>query len=105
MCCDATETLDLPAEVIEALAHYRRLREEHGWDWGDEQLPEFFRAARYHLLWPVLEEFAGTGDWAKAIRSVIGPVVPAGTVVVRINEGGKLRADVGPPGPPSPAIR
>ena len=47
MCCQETRTLDLPAEVIEALAHYRRLLDERGWDWGDEQLPGFFRWARF----------------------------------------------------------
>jgi len=78
MCCQETKTLGLPAEVIEALAHYRQLLDERGWDWGDEQLPNFFRWARFSLLGPVFEEFAATGDWAKAIRSVIGRDVPAG---------------------------
>jgi hypothetical protein len=45
MCCQDTTTLNLPPAVIEALAHYRRLLEERGWDWGDEQLPDFFRWA------------------------------------------------------------
>jgi phage gp46-like protein len=35
MCCQETETLDLPAEVIETLAGYRRLLADRGWDWGD----------------------------------------------------------------------
>ena len=87
MCCQETKALGLPAEVIEALAHYRRLLEERGWDWGDEQLPEFFRWARFSLLGPLFDAFAATGDWAKAIRSVIGEDVPRGIVVVRIDEG------------------
>jgi hypothetical protein len=99
MCFQETKTLGLPAEVIEALAHYRQLLDERGWDWGDEQLPNFFRWARFSLLGPVFEEFAATGDWAKAIRSVIGRDVPAGIVVVRVDEGGGLRADVGPARP------
>ena len=99
MCFQETKTLGLPAEVIEALAHYRQLLDERGWDWGDEQLPNFFRWARFSLLGPVFEEFAATGDWAKAIRSVIGRDVPAGIVVVRVDEGGELRADVGPARP------
>jgi hypothetical protein len=99
MCCQETKTLGLPAEVIEALAHYRQLLDERGWDWGYEQLPNFFRWARFSLLGPVFEEFAATGDWAKAIRSVIGRDVPAGIVVVRVDEGGGLRADVGPTRP------
>ena len=78
MCCQETKKLDLPAEVIEALARYRRLLGERGWDWGDEQLPDFFRWARFSLLGPVFEAVAATGDWAKAIRSVIGDDVRPG---------------------------
>jgi hypothetical protein len=95
MCCQETRTLDLPAEVIEALARYRRLLDERGWDWGDEQLPDFFRWVRFSLLGPVFDAVAETGDWAKAIRSVIGDDVPPGIVVVRIDEPGGLHADVG----------
>ncbi|MGH3146710.1 MAG: CehA/McbA family metallohydrolase [Rubrobacter sp.] len=99
MCCQETETLGLPPEVIEALAHYRRLLDERGWDWGDEQLPDFFRWSRFSLLGPVFEAVADTGDWAKAIRSVIGDDVPPGIVVVRVDEGGGLLADAGPARP------
>lgn len=88
--------LGLPPEVIEAQARYRRLRDERGWDWGDEQLPDFFRWARFSLLGAVFEAVADTGDWAKAIRSVIGSDVPAGIVVVQVDADGNLRADVGP---------
>ncbi len=94
MCCRETKTLGLPAEVIEALAHYRRLLDEHGPDWG-EQI-DFFRLARFSLIGPAFEAFMATGDWATAIRSVIGSEVPAGIVVVRVDEDGALRADVGP---------
>lgn len=99
MCCQETETLGLPAEVIEALAHYRRLRDERGWDWGDEQLPDFFRWGRFSLLGPLFDEFAATGDWAKAVRSVISDDVPAGIVVVRVGDDEGLCADVGPARP------
>ena len=99
MCCQETETLGLPAEVIEALAHYRRLLDERGWDWGDEQLPDFFRWARFSMLGPLFEAVADTGDWAKAIRSVVGEDVPPGVVVVRVDEGSSLRAYVGPARP------
>jgi hypothetical protein len=99
VCCQETKTLGLPAEVIEALAHYRQLLDERAWDWGDEQLPNLFRWARFSLLGPVFDAFAATGDWAKAIRSVIGEDVPAGVVVVRVDEGGGLQADVGPARP------
>jgi hypothetical protein len=102
MCCQETKKLALPAEVIEALAHYRRLLDEHGWDWGEEQLPDFFRWARFSLLGPVFEAVAATGDWAKAIRSVIGDDVPPGIVVVRVGEGGGLRAEAGPVRPAIP---
>jgi hypothetical protein len=96
MCCEATGTLGLPAEVIEALAHYRRLLDERGWDWGDDRV-ELFRWARFSMFGPVLEAFWASGDWASAIRSVIGDQVPAGMVVVRVGGGGGLRADVGSP--------
>jgi len=96
MCCEATGTLGLPAEVIEALAHYRRLLDERRWDWGDDRI-ELFRWARFSMLGPVLEAFWASGDWASAIRSVIGDQVPAGMVVVRVDAGGGLRADVGSP--------
>ena len=99
MCCQETETLGLPAEVIEAMAHYRRLLDERGWDWGDEQLPDFFRWARFSMLGPLFEAVADTGDWAKAIRSVVGEDVPPGVVVVRVDEGSSLHAYVGPARP------
>jgi hypothetical protein len=95
MCCEATETLDLPAEVIEALARYRRLLDERGWDWGDDRV-DFFRWARFSELGPIFEAFAETGDWAKAIRLVIGDKPPVGIVVVRVDDRGALHADVGP---------
>jgi hypothetical protein len=95
MCCQETRTLGLPAAVIEAQARYRRLLEERGWDWGGEQLPDFFRWARFSLLGPLFDEFAATGDWAKAIRAVIGDDVPSAFVVVHIDEAGGLHADVG----------
>ena len=94
MCCEATETPGLPAEVIETLAHYRRLLDERGWDWGDDQI-EYFRWVRFSWLTPAVELLA-TGDWPTAIRSVIGHDVPAGAVVVRVDAGGGLRAMVGP---------
>jgi hypothetical protein len=95
MCCETTGTLGLPAEAIEALARYRRLLDERGWDWGDDRI-DIFRWERFFLLGPVFEEFTASGDWPSAIRSVIGDEVPAGIVVVRVDRGGGLRADVGP---------
>ena len=96
MCCQETNTLSLPPEAIEALAHYRKLRAERGWDWGEEQLPEFFRWARFSLLGPVLDAVAETGDWARAVRTVIGDDVPPGIVVLQVDGDGGVRADVGP---------
>jgi hypothetical protein len=95
MCCETTDTLGLPAEVIQTLAHYRRLLDARGSDWGDEQI-EFARWAHFSLVGPVFAAFMATGDWAEAVRSVIGPELPAGIVVVRVNAGGDVRADVGP---------
>lgn len=54
----------------------RWLRDQRGWDWGDEQA-NFFRRPRF-ASGPMPDEFAVTGDWAKAIRSMIGsPLRPA----------------------------
>ena len=94
MCCQDTDALALPAQVIETLARYRRLLDERGWDWGDEQI-DFFRWARFTQLGSVFAEYAVTGDWAQAIRSVIGGDVPVGVVVIRVDKGGALRAEVG----------
>jgi hypothetical protein len=98
MCCEATGTPGLPVEVVEALARYRRLLDERGWDWGDDRI-ELFRWERFSQLGPVLDELAAGGDWAGAIRSVVGDDVPAGTVVVRVGGDGSLRADLGPARP------
>ena len=95
MCCEASGTPALPAAVLETLARYRRLLEERGWDWGDDRI-ELFRWVRFSRFGPVMEAFATTGDWASAVRSVIGEDVPAGVVVVRVDAAGALRADVGP---------
>ena len=70
MCCDSGATFDLPPEVIEALAKYRGMLAERGWDWGDEQI-DFFRLARFSQFGPVLEEFRATGNWTSAVRNVI----------------------------------
>jgi hypothetical protein len=99
VCCQETRTLNLPPEVIEALFRYRRLLGERGWDWGEEQLPDFFRWARFSLLGPVFEAVAETGDWASAIRSVVSDEVPPGIVVVRVDEERVLRSEVGPARP------
>lgn len=95
VCCENTRTLGLPSEVIEVLARYRRLLAESGADWGDDRI-EFSRWARFSLVGPAFDAFMTTGDWAEAIRSVIGPEVPVGIVVVRVDAGGRLRADLGP---------
>jgi hypothetical protein len=95
MCCEATRTTALPAEVIETLARYRHLLDQRGWDWGDDQI-EYFRWVRFPLLTPLSFELLASGDWAAAIRAAIGRQVPAGVVVVRVDERGGLRAEVGP---------
>ena len=95
MCCEATGSLALPPEVIEAVAHYRRLLDDRRWDWGDEQI-EGFRWARFAQLGDVLTAYSSTGNWAKAVRSLIGDDLPSGVVVVQVDEGGGLRASAGP---------
>jgi hypothetical protein len=98
MCCEATGTMRLPVEVVETLARYNRLLDERGWDWGDDRI-ELFRWERFSQHGPLLDQLAAGGDWAGAIRSVIGDDVPAGTVVVRVGRGGGLHADLGPARP------
>jgi hypothetical protein len=96
MCCETTGALSLPAEAMEALARYRQLLDERGWDWGDDRI-DFWRWERFVVLGPVIDEFLARGDWPDAIRSVIGDRVPAGVVVVRVDRDGRARADLGPP--------
>lgn len=95
MCCGTTETLGLPAEVVEMVARYRRLLAERGVDWGDDQIP-FTTYARFSLVGPVFGELMATGDWAAAVRSVLRRGIPSGVVVVRVDEAGRLRAEAGP---------
>jgi hypothetical protein len=97
VCCDHAQTLGLPPAVIEMLARYRDLQRRHGWDWGEEELPDYFRWARFDLIGPVMEHAGENGDFAAAIRAVIGDgLVPAGIVVI---EGDGVRT-----GPPRPLI-
>ena len=42
MCCEHAQELNLPPAVIEMLARYRDLQRRHGWDWGEENLPDYF---------------------------------------------------------------
>ncbi|OZM83684.1 hypothetical protein CFP66_04145 [Pseudonocardia sp. MH-G8] len=88
--------------MIEMLARYRRLRDEQGFGWGEDALPDFFRWARFSALGPAFAEFATSGDWSAAVRAAIGTQVPAGLVVVAVADDGGLSADSGPP---RPAIR
>jgi hypothetical protein len=81
------------------VARYRRMRDEQGFGWGEEALPDFFRWARFSRLGPVFDEFAATGDWAGAVRAAVGDVVPADLVLVSIDADGALSARSGPPRP------
>lgn len=97
MCCGDPEVLDLPAPAIEALAWYRRLCDERGWDWGGEALPELFRYARFSRFGPLLEAVGDTGgDWAAALRTVVGGDPPAGVVVVHIDASSVPGVTAGP---------
>lgn len=98
MCCQDDEVLDLPAPAIEALAHYRRLCERRGWDWGGEDLPEFFRLARFSRLGDLTDALAATdGDWPAAIRRVAGDTPPPGLVVLEVSPAGVLTPRTGTP--------
>jgi hypothetical protein len=99
MCCDDEVVLDLPPAVIEALARYRRMRAEQGFGWGEEQIPELFRWARFARLGPVFAELSAGGDWAGAVRAAVGDRVPAGLVLVSIGRGARLTARTGPARP------
>jgi hypothetical protein len=96
MCCEDDGALHLPPAVIEMVARYRRLRDEQGFGWGENALPDFFRWARFSRLGPVFDEFAASGDWAQAVRAAVGNEVPAGLVLVRIDADGALSARTGP---------
>ena len=61
MCCQDTNTLSLPAPVIETLAQYRRLLDERGWDWGDEQI-DLFRWTRFTKFGAVFAEYVGSSS-------------------------------------------
>jgi hypothetical protein len=99
MCCDHGDTLDLPPPVIEMLARYRRLHDRQGFGWGEQALPDMFRWARFSLVGPVSEAAAASGDWPGAVRDVIGPDVPAGIVVVRVDDTDAVTVRVGPARP------
>jgi hypothetical protein len=96
MCCESSETFDLPGEVIETLAHYRRLLDDRGWDWAEEGM-DFLRLMRFaQLSAPEVFEHAARGGWAKGLISIIGNDVPGGVVVIRIDEDAGLRVETGP---------
>jgi hypothetical protein len=97
MCCQAPGALDLPAEVIEMVARYRALRAERGWDWGDDRPDDLFRWSRFRALGPVLEAYGETGDWAAAVRSVLGAELPAGIAVVAVGPDRRPAVRTGPP--------
>jgi hypothetical protein len=96
VCCGEDEVLNLPAAVIEMLARYRRLRDEQGFGWGEDALPDLFRWSRFSLLGPAFDELAQSGDWAAAVRAAVGhDLPPAGVAVVSIAAGGQLRVRSG----------
>ena len=105
MCCADDVALGLPPAVIEMVARYRRMREEQGFGWGEEALPDFFRWARFSRLGPVFDRFAATGDWAGAVRAAVGDVVPAGVVVVSIDAEAHCPRAPGRPARRSPLRR
>jgi hypothetical protein len=85
--------------LSKTLAYYRRLLDGRCWDWAEEGL-DFFRAMRFaRLSGPELFEYAARVGWAKAVVAVLGQDVPAGVVVIRIDEGGGLQVETGPARP------
>jgi hypothetical protein len=99
MCCGDDENLDLPPAVIEMVARYRSMLGDHHWGWGGEELPDFFRYARFSLIGPVMEHLDENEDWARAIRSVIADEVPSGIVLIRVDAERRLSAVTGRPRP------
>ena len=57
MCCQDDEVLDLPAEAIEAIAHYRHLRSVRGPDWGGDDV-WFARLAGFPLINAVVARYS-----------------------------------------------
>jgi hypothetical protein len=100
VCCGNDDELGLPPAVIEMLARYRALRDEHGWDWGGEEI-DMFRWARFGRLGDVYAAYAEHGDWAQAVRTVVGADPPAGIVLVRVTGDG-MDVRCGPPRPVMP---
>lgn len=96
MCCGGTEVFELPAEVIETIAGYRRLQAKRGNDWGEEGR-EFVAWASFAMVGQVLGELASAADWAGAVRAVLAADLPAGVVVVRVDADRSVRARTGPP--------
>ncbi len=83
---------------VEALAHYRRLRDQQGWGWGNDELPEFFRLARFSRLGDLTDALAVTGgDWPAAIRRVAAETPAPGLVVLDLDAGGTVTPRVGAP--------
>ena len=100
MCCQSTRTFGLPAEVIEAQAHYERLRQERGWNWFGEDLPDVWRWVRFFVSTPAFEAPEGSDeDLGAAVRSLLAHQVPPGVVVVQIAPDGTPAARTGPARP------
>jgi hypothetical protein len=95
MCCHDSATLNLPASAIEALARYRRWRDERGFDWGDDQI-EYFRWANSPLFGAVEAELHATWDWPAALRALAHRELPAGTVLLRVAASGEPSVALGP---------
>jgi hypothetical protein len=98
MCCQSTRIFGLPAEVIEAQAHYERLRQEHGYNWFGEYLPEWWRWVRFFMSTspPFAPPDGLDTDLGAAVRSLLAVDVPAGVVVITIAADGSLAARTGP---------
>lgn len=97
MCCSEHAVLNMPPPVIEMLARYRLLQRTQGHGWGEDALPDLFTWARFSLLGGAFDEFAATGDWAQAVRTVIANRdLPPGFFVITLGSDADFTVAGGP---------
>jgi hypothetical protein len=98
MCCEGSETFDLPPDVIEAIGAYRLAAERIGFDWGEEGA-DLFRLGR--LFQPVVSALTTSTDPEAAFRSVLD-ALPPGMLLATVRRDGEL--ELAHPDPPFPRL-